>query len=385
MSLKPGIAQIPNAGRPFKIDNVGPFKLLRMLSAPVGAVVQISTVEGQQKSPFVPWLLDEVLTLDKAATGFFVQSTIAGDLVFQWSLNDKLQTVTRTTGGGGGGIVEGPYANFTCVPISGATPPVLNIGAFSQCGPADGINEPLGIQGQGANQNTLFSSLSVGLETLNIPNFSQAAGGATSFSRVGLGAVTLVVTGAWTAAGIGDGPVVTGSGAVSSIPVWDSEGNYHATIPGNGTYYTNASGHTALGINFSQGGAVGTIDVEFVVGATAGSPILMAENPGIRRYDSFNSPIPIPGFTAIPSMIAVPGFKYVWYGWTASFTVPTNFSFTNVTGGMQIGPKGILILSGQEEGIALFEGLVGSAIGFNTTVAQTDASVFVRSKLVRAI
>jgi len=379
MSLKPGLFSLAQANRPFKIDQVGPFKLLRMLSAPAGAVVSIRTVEKNQASPFVEWKLDDVLTLDLPATGFFVISTVAGAFSFQWSLNDKLQTVTTQSGGGGGPIiVVGSYQNFTPTPVDPTTPDVLNFGAFSGAGPGMGVNIPLGTLGNGTNTTQGFSSLSVGEEDV-VRNITLAAPGGSVFSIAGMNSVVFTVSGAWA----GSQPLLIGGVASPEpLPFWDIKGNYYpdGLIPVNGTYYTNISGQNSMGVDYPIGGA-GDLVIDFLIGPKSGAPITLVDNIGVRDYDITTGTLSLILLLALGNMPDVAGFKYVVWGYIFSLDAAVDFTFvTNLTN-VPLTATGFGVIGGFEEGVAIFETPVGKGVSIRAS-GTAEYSGQVRFKLV---
>ena len=104
-----------------------PFRWFRILSAPLGAVVKLTTIQpGKTSGPFTIVQGADWLDLVEPCTISRIQSSVAGPILFQYSLDDKIwnNVGSPSSGGGGGGAFSPTTFSIADNTTSSYTPPV---------------------------------------------------------------------------------------------------------------------------------------------------------------------------------------------------------------------------------------------------------------------
>lgn len=104
--IQPGeiVVAAGDVGNPVRV-NITEFRYFRITSIPTNATFQLETIQGGGKSGLIDWRINDAMLLDQPAQEMFFVADTAGTYVFQWSLLDRVQTVT--TQGAGGGLFNG--------------------------------------------------------------------------------------------------------------------------------------------------------------------------------------------------------------------------------------------------------------------------------------
>ncbi len=352
-----------------------PWRFLRLLSAPTGAVVKIQTTQKGKNSPFFTVNVGERIDLEDPAEQSQIVSSVAGTVYYQWSLDDKIWVNATTTGGGGTSQIQ-----------------AVDV--------ASGLDVPLGAVNLGFPYGEALTTVHYGQNQGVLETITPGTGFGVAYSfkpgnaAAGLVMVEFNLSALFTVGNIAATNaafilLAQGFGTEAPVSVYDSNGfllsrngkiNAAALTPGTAQVlrvYVDMTGFSTL---YLQTGAItGTGFVSFNVSPLPSS--FLKQIPQIL-FQIGNGSL---GPGAAQSLITGTAGLNLWLlGYSFSWTNAANGGITTASGGaLMVSGQGIVGGSEAQE----FQPLVvssgtGGGFGIVSSLAQTAYSVQLRYGVV---